>query len=946
MKKFKSILLLFLCFAGNRVFGQSSGAPDRYTNDGPDTTPTITTTATSRVLEHTPPSISSQNEPPTIYNPLVEPGVAARGSGVVFHYRIFYQDSEGQPPAIRNLYLNESSEPLQMQIAADGDYTSGKELYYDLSVDSPLLINGANHYYIEVSDDNTQNLVRSPETGFYASPFVGTDFDAEFKGEPTSGSAPLKVQFTDLSTGDITGWSWSFGDGGGAISRNPYYIYNNPGTYTVSLKVLGPAGSNTETKTDYIVVQGGNIPPTANFSASPTTGMAPLTVQFTNLSTGDITDYSWTFGDGGTSTLANPSHTYNSDGTYTVGLTVTGPAGTHSTIKPSLIKVGSQPPVANFTASPRTGDQPLAVQFSDISSGNITGWSWFFGDGGSSTLANPGHTYTQAGTFTVSLTVNGPGGSDSVEKTDFITVNPTSGAVADFSAAPTAGNKPLSVQFTDLSTGNITGRTWNFGDGGSSTALNPNHTYQQEGSYSVSLTVTGPDGNNTLTRNNYINVTSGGGAPVANFSASPTSGNAPLAVQFTDQSSGNITSRTWNFGDGGSSTAANPNHTYNQAGNYTVSLTVTGPGGSNTHTKSSYINVTSAGSGPVADFSASPRSGDAPLAVKFTDQSSGDITSRTWNFGDGGSSTAANPNHTYNQPGSYTVGLTVVGPQGSHTRTKSNYISVTQTGNQPVADFSGSPTAGNSPLTVQFTDKSSGEISNRTWDFGDGGTGTAKNPQYTYLAIGSYTVKLTVRGPQGTDTKTRSDYISVTDTQANLQANFWATPLSGNVPLNVQFADKSVGRVTKWIWDFGDGHSSTEPNPRHKYDNAGFYNIGLTVQGPAGTDTKIRRNFIEVFRTAGLESVDVSTPANFSMINYPNPFNANTTVHVAMPKAEWVEIDVLNLKGEQVDRLYTGELSAGYHTLRWHPSHLPSNVYFIRIKSSVYKKLTKCILLK
>ncbi|MBN1999693.1 PKD domain-containing protein, partial [candidate division KSB1 bacterium] len=513
-----------------------------------------------RTTEFQQTGVQSQNEPPTIYNSYVLPQYGNRGSGVIFHYRIFYQDPEGQAPAIRNLYINESSQPLQMQIAAAGSYTTGKELYYDLSVDSPLLINGANHYYMEVSDDNTQNLVRDPETGFYAFPFVGTDFDAEFVGTPTFGAAPLKVQFTDQSTGDITGWSWSFGDGGGAISRNPYHIYNNPGTYTVSLKILGPAGSNTETKVDYITVQGGSIPPTANFSASPTSGPAPLFVQFTNLSTGDITSYSWTFGDGGTSTSANPTHTYNSEGTYTVALTVTGPAGTHSKLMPALIHVGSQAPVANFTASPRSGDQPLTVQFNDLSTGEITSRTWFFGDGGSSSLTNPSHVYTQAGTFTVSLTINGPGGSDTSTKEGFITVNPTAGPVADFSGNPTSGTAPLSVQFTDLSSGNITSRTWNFGDGSSSTATNPSHTYTQAGIYSVNLTVSGPDGSNTITKSNYITVTSGGTAPVANFTGSPTSGNSPLSVQFTDQSTGTITSRSWNFGDGGSSTLTNPGH--------------------------------------------------------------------------------------------------------------------------------------------------------------------------------------------------------------------------------------------------------------------------------------------------------------------------------------------------------------------------------------------------
>ncbi len=164
--------------------------------------------------------------------------------------------------------------------------------------------------------------------------------------------------------------------------------------------------------------------------------------------------------------------------------------------------------------------------------------------------------------------------------------------------------------------------------------------------------------------------------PLANFTASPTSGQAPLTVQFTDVSSGNITSRQWSFGDGGTSSATNPSHTY-AAGTFTVSLTVSGPNGSDTETRTDFIVVTPASGGPVADFTASPRSGQAPLTVQFSDASSGSITSRRWTFGDGGTSTAQNPSHTY-AAGTFTVTLTVSGPNGSDTETKTSFITVSQ----------------------------------------------------------------------------------------------------------------------------------------------------------------------------------------------------------------------------------------------------------------------------
>jgi PKD repeat protein len=199
------------------------------------------------------------------------------------------------------------------------------------------------------------------------------------------------------------------------------------------------------------------------------------------------------------------------------------------------------------------------------------------------------------------------------------------------------------------------------------------------------LTTTNAEGSNTLTKNRYINVTSGSGGvvpnpgyivPVSAFLGSPTSGNVPLTVSFTDQSTGSPTSRRWTFGDGNTSTTQNPVHTYNKKGLYTVSLTTTNANGSNVLTKSSYIAVSNSISAPTAAFSASTTLGNAPLSVSFTDQSTGSPTSWKWNFGDGSTSTTQNPVHVYSKAGKYTVSLTLTNPGGSSTETISGYITV------------------------------------------------------------------------------------------------------------------------------------------------------------------------------------------------------------------------------------------------------------------------------
>jgi len=574
--------------------------------------------------------------------------------------------------------------------------------------------------------------------------------------------------------------------------------------------------------------------PVADFSGTPLTGVAPLTVDFTDLSSGGTVDtWAWDFGDGGTSTVQNPSHTYTAAGLYTVSLTASGPGGSDTATKIDYITVSEPPPVAAFSGTPTAGVAPLAVSFTDASTGAITSWAWDFGDTGTSTLQNPSHTYTTPGTYTVALTVTGPGGSDTSTLTNYVTVAEPP-PVAAFSGTPTSGNAPLAVSFTDLSTGAVTSWAWDFGDGATSTAQNPSHTYTSAGTYTVALTVTGPGGSDTSTQVDYITVNTAG--PVADFSGTPTNGVAPLAVTFTDLSTGSITSWAWDFGDGATSTAQNPSHTYTSPGVYTVALTVTGPGGSNTLTEPNYVTVNAP---PTADFTGTPTSGGVPLAVAFTDLSTGTITSRSWNFGDGATSTLQNPSHTYTSVGVYTVSLTVSGPAGSDTHTEVDYITVVVN-----AEFVGTPTSGFSPLLVTFTDQSQGNITSWAWNFGDGGTSTARNPTHTYTGSGTFTVSLTVDGPDGPDTETKVDYVTLLEPPP--VADFSGTPTTGDAPLEVNFLDLSTGNVTSWAWDFGDGGSSTAENPVYTYATPGTYTVSLTATSSGGSDTRTKVDYVTV----------------------------------------------------------------------------------------------------
>ncbi len=322
---------------------------------------------------------------------------------------------------------------------------------------------------------------------------------ADFIGSPTSGPAPLEVRFTDRSSGNVSQWLWSFGDGQTSALKNPTHVYADTGSYIVSLTVTGPGGANTKSRSSYIQVSA--AAPSADFTASPTSGQVPLTVQFTDQSIGNITSWLWDFGDNQTSTIQNPIHVYADTGKYTVYLTVTGPDGSDTKARENFISV-FEPIIVDFIAAPTRGLAPLTVQFTDRSTGKINSWQWNFGDGETSTLTNPTHTYSTPGSYTVGLTATGPAGSSTEERIDYIIVSKT--VLVQFTATPQRGQKPLIVQFLNQSIGDFEDYFWSFGDGQISTMENPIHTYETSGYYTVSLTVTGSDGAHHKTMPNFI----------------------------------------------------------------------------------------------------------------------------------------------------------------------------------------------------------------------------------------------------------------------------------------------------------------------------------------------------------------------------------------------------------------------------------------------------------
>jgi len=277
----------------------------------------------------------------------------------------------------------------------------------------------------------------------------------------------LTASFTDTSTdsdGTIASRAWNFGDGGTSAATNPSHAYAAAGSYPVTLTVTDDGGAtNTISKT--VTVSTSNVPPTANFGFTTTYLMASFSDGSTD-SDGSITAHAWNFGDGGTSTSINPSHTYAAGGTYNVTLTVTDNLGATGSVTKPVTVAANVAPTANFTFA----TDNLAASFTDSSTdsdGTIASWAWNFGDGATSAQRNPGHAYATGGSYTVTLTVTDNGGAtNAVSKTVTVTppaftVTPSSsgngtispgtpqsvasGATATFALAANTGYHVLSV---------------------------------------------------------------------------------------------------------------------------------------------------------------------------------------------------------------------------------------------------------------------------------------------------------------------------------------------------------------------------------------------------------------------------------------------------------------------------------------------------------------------
>lgn len=638
--------------------------------------------------------------------------------------------------------------------------------------------------------------------------------------------APLTVNFSDLSTG-AANYNWNFGDGNTSTQRNPVHTYSSTGSFTVTLIVTNANGcSDTLIKPGFVRIQ----PPVASINNLPVSACAPVTWTFgSTVNTVDpVVSYQWDFGDGNTSLLPNPTHTFAA-GTYDITLIVTTAGGCTDTVKVASGIIAAVKPIPNFIATPRTVCAHMPVSFTDLTTGNVSTWTWIFGDGATGSGQNPTHVYEDTGYFDVTLIVCNGGCCDSITFTNYIYINPP---IAAFDVTYNC-DTPKKRIFTDKSIG-ADEWNWDFGDGTTSNIPSPVHVYADTGTYTVTLRVKNYTTGCEYTKTAIIEVV----FEKANFTATDSviCRNSIVAFTAIGNNPQNVGAYDWSFGDGSTGSGTAPTHKYLLAGKYTVQLIVTDKFGcKDTLVKPLYIQV----NGPTANFTPGVTGSCLLTAVPFTDNSAGDgthpITTWIWNYGDGIIDTLTAPPflHTYAGPGSYTVSLKVtdnIGCVDSVTATSTLIIS------KPVADFSTIDTLSCPGKDIHFTDKSSGPGLNYSWNFGDGSTSVLPNPVHFYAADGLYTIKLKITDQYGcVDSITYPDYVRIVSPHA---AFTMSDSLGTCPPLFVSFANTSQN-FTAVNWDFGDGTSTQTDNPSHFYNIPGVYIAKLTITSPGGcTDVK------------------------------------------------------------------------------------------------------------
>lgn len=693
--------------------------------------------------------------------------------------------------------------------------------------------------------------------------------------------------FTDQSTidtGQIVGWAWDFGDNSAPVqAQNTTYQYANSGYYDVTLLALSDSGCPA-----YFTQEVYAFPlPTADFS--PTDVCHGNVSSFNDLSTvsaGTFEGWLWDFGDGGTSMLQNPVHTYQDTGVFNVTLIATTDSVCRDTVTQTVTVHPS--PVAGFIND--TVCAQLEMTFTDTStvpSGSIVSWSWYFGNGGVSSDQNPTNIYSLGGVYTASLAVTTDMGCiDTMAKPVIVYPKP----FANFNTLAACQND--SNAFNDLSlvaTGSsVTGWNWDFGDNsGTSIEQSPSYVYAASGVYTVTLIAETDFGClDTTTNTTEVYV-----LPVSDFTFSDVCLYDPAIYLNTSTiPSGSIISNQWDFGDGDVSSNEQPvGQEYILPGFYDVQLITQ----SNHGCLDTLVQTVEIFPIPTAMFSFD--SVCYPNATTFADLSTVDtafsIVNWTWKFGDGTVPvTDQNPTHNYTPWGEYYVQLTVVSDAGCEADTTLGPVLVYP---KPEADFS-SELANCLNDTTVFESLSTVEnnpddyLTAWNWDFADGNSSNLEDTVHVYAYHGFYDVELAVTTNHGcVDTVVHAvEIYPLPQVQFTVDTNFGCQPFQAWFTDQTQIPAPYI--LASWEWNFGDGSGTvSSQHPEHTYFDdglgpfdTGVYSVSLEVTSANGcvSDTTYVDYMVEYPKPTAFFSVDpLRTDIIFPKFTITNLASPNVT---------------------------------------------------------------------
>jgi PKD repeat protein len=690
---------------------------------------------------------------------------------------------------------------------------------------------------------------------------------ASFTRVPTgSVCAAATVWFTDTSGGGPTAWLWDFGDGVITDVQHTTHAYAATGSFTVTLTVTNPYGSDSVTDTVDVI----SAPSVAITRTPPGNVCVGANVIFTATNTGGPANYLWAFGDGIPATGQYVSHAYAGAATYTVWLTATNGCGTDVVSTPITV---DSAPVASFVRSP-AGDVSVGttIQFTDTSSGSPTVWQWDFGDGVITDVQHPIHAYVTSGTFTVTLAVTGTCGSDSVTGTVTVLTGCVGASIIGLTSdSPVDLGQTMYFTATVVGTSPIT-YTWDFGDATLPVSgvglVTTSHVYGSSGNFTVTLAVTNACGVDTDILTVTVNCVPLSGL---DFTWDPASPTTTETVTFTGTVTGGSPpiNYTWNWGDGTPEGTGNPAfHTFTVSGTYTVLMTATNPCGLMTATHG--ITATGGVFTPTYGVELAPPSAamtgtpGALMVYALVLTNTGNVAD-SFDVGVGVAgeqwATAVVPTRTATLAPNGTTPVTVsvqisatatAGQQSIATVTASSVISPAAT-DSSVLTTTAVVTGCTPPVITNLTSDSPVDLGQAmyftatvvgtspityTWDFGDvtppvSGVGLITT-SHVYGSSGNFTVTLAVTNACGVDT----DILTVTVNCVPLSGlDFTWDPASPTTTETVTFTGTVTGGSPpiNYTWNWGDGTPEGTGNPAfHTFTVSGTYTVLMTATNPCG----------------------------------------------------------------------------------------------------------------